>query len=288
MDVDVVGGAGQGAALGTMITPGLGTAIGGALGALSGIFGSSSASKANQANIDMQRETNMINIAEAAKNRDFQERMSSSAHQREIADLYAAGLNPILSARYGGSSTPSGSMATAVAPVSKPVSVMGSMFQGMSEGAREGLGSAREANQMEIDWKMTQQRLTNMQEDLVNAVKTGSILYNVGEKTGYEAATAKAESIIRTVESIWQKNYGFEVRQEELNKLKEQIKNIEADTSFVTERQKQEKITAAIMNAPFYREFMGHIVQSAPGINAAANVGGKFTDLIPWNKFFKK
>lgn len=66
---------------------------------------------------------NVASAAAADKQMAFQERMSSTAHTREVQDLRNAGLNPILSATGGsGSSSPSGAMAPVVDTVAPKVS----------------------------------------------------------------------------------------------------------------------------------------------------------------------
>lgn len=78
-----------------------------------GIMGQQGQASANRTNIRIAREANQFNAHQAMLNRSYQTNMSNTSHQREVADLERAGLNPILSAT-GGASTPSGSQATAM------------------------------------------------------------------------------------------------------------------------------------------------------------------------------
>lgn len=80
--------------------PFLGALIGGALG----MIGASKQQKASQG---MSREQMDFQADQANTARDFNERLSSTAHQRQIEDMKLAGLNPVLSATQGGASTPS-------------------------------------------------------------------------------------------------------------------------------------------------------------------------------------
>ena len=193
---------------------------------------------------------NAAAAAEADAQMAFQERMSSTAHQRQVADLRAAGLNPILSARYGGASSPGGAMAQFQNPAATAVAT-----------AMQGRRMTAEVDRMAAETARTEQDEKVLAQEERNR-KLQSRLIDM-------QTSESASRIVQNQSNTAKNDFEMERLMAETNRLRGSTANIDVQTKALTEQLKGLRQEGEI-DETTYGKIMRYVGRLLPFLNTSA------------------
>lgn len=222
------------------------------LGSIAGMMGLSTLGSMGSSALQFfgQRETNKDQIGLSREQMAFQERMSSTAYQRAMADMEKAGLNPILAYSQGGASTPGGAMPV----ISNPYAGASNMFANTAQGIASLAGSEQSlasAENQKAQADATNKRITSL---LQNDISYRSL--NSQQQVQVRYATDK---IIK-----------------EIDKVQAEVANVEANTGRTlsdTQRLEYQNVYRGIV-ADFFsgNEWAAVAKEMGPAASQAAGV----------------
>jgi len=145
-----------------------------------------------------QAQTNAANAQMAREQMQFQERMSSTAVQRQVEDYKKAGLNPALAYNAGGSSTPGGAMATQQNALAS--------FKGSAQGAAQTY-SQLASTKASIEQQHAQTEQTKAQTTQL-LLESQARLQELQARSALIGTNAKfaAEAYKPNMQNLWQRN----------------------------------------------------------------------------------